>query len=93
VDAALLEAGPESELYEESRGVLAVVERARRDEDYIQALQSIATLRPAVDRFFDRVLVNAPDERLRANRLALLGGLLNEFSAIADFSEIVTTNA
>jgi glycyl-tRNA synthetase beta chain len=36
------------------------------------------------------VLVNAPDEALRRNRLAMLSSLLTEFSAIADFSEIVT---
>jgi glycyl-tRNA synthetase beta subunit len=35
-------------------------------------------------------MVMVEDERIRANRLALLGGLLREFSTIADFSEIVT---
>jgi glycyl-tRNA synthetase beta chain len=35
--------------------------------------------------------VNAPDARIRQNRLALLSALLKEFSTIADFSEIVTT--
>ena len=47
-------------------------------------------MRPAVDLFFDKVLVNAPDENVRRNRLTLLSRLLTEFSAIADFSEIVT---
>jgi glycyl-tRNA synthetase beta chain len=37
-------------------------------------------------------LVNAPDETVRQNRLTLLNSLLTEFSAIADFSEIVTTH-
>jgi glycyl-tRNA synthetase beta chain len=44
-----------------------------------------------VDLFFDKVLVNAPDEKIRRNRLTLLHNLLNESSAIADFSEIVTS--
>ena len=44
----------------------------------------------AVDKFFDKVMVIAEDERVRANRLALLQTLLKEFSTIADFSEIVT---
>jgi glycyl-tRNA synthetase beta chain len=57
---------------------------------YAQALAEIATIRPAVDAFFDKVMVMVEDERVRANRLALLQGLLNEFSTIADFSEIVT---
>ena len=45
-----------------------------------------------VDLFFDKVMVMVDDERVRANRLALLRDLLNEFSTIADFSEIVTEN-
>jgi glycyl-tRNA synthetase beta chain len=45
-----------------------------------------------VDLFFDKVLVNAPDERIRRNRLTLLATLLAEFSTIANFSEIVTTS-
>jgi len=58
---------------------------------YREALTQIATLRPAVDLFFDKVLVNAPEPRVRANRLALLDTLRREFSRIADFSEIVTS--
>ena len=45
-----------------------------------------------VDLFFDKVLVNDPDDAIRLNRLALLGSLLTEFSTIADFSEIVTAS-
>jgi glycyl-tRNA synthetase beta chain len=65
----------------------------RRGDDYIQALTAISTLRPAVDAFFDKVLVNAPDAAVRANRLALLGRLNHEVSSIADFSEIVTSSS
>ena len=50
----------------------------------------IAVLRPRIDLFFDKVLVNSPDNKVRLNRLTLLQGLLTEFSEIADFSEIVT---
>ena len=52
----------------------------------------IARLRPKVDLFFDKVLVNAPDDKVRQNRLTLLHTLLAEFSTIADFSEIVTNS-
>ena len=47
-------------------------------------------MRPKLDLLFDKVLVNAPDEALRRNRLTLLHNFLKEFSEIADFSEIVT---
>jgi glycyl-tRNA synthetase beta chain len=91
VQAELLEAAEEKALYEEAQRVLGEVAGLRASEDYIRILQAVATLRPAVDAFFDKVLVNAPEEAVRANRLALLGRLLNEVSSIADFSEIVTT--
>ena len=60
--------------------------------DHRASLERIASLRPAVDAFFDKVLVNAPEPEVRANRLALLARILTEFSTIADFSEIVTTS-
>lgn len=92
IDASLLEAGPELDLSNEMDRVLAQVAESRKREDYIQALTAIATLRPAVDAFFDKVLVNAPDPAVRANRLALLDRLFHEVSSIADFSEIVTSS-
>ena len=68
----------------------AEVEKLRSTRDYYPALLEIAKLRPAVDAFFDNVMVMVDDEDLRANRLALLQTLVKEFSTIADFSEIVT---
>ena len=87
VDPALLEEGPESDLYHDYQRVRAAAQGA----SYRSALESIASLRPRVDKFFDKVLVNAPDPKIRANRLTLLNNLLTEFSTIADFSEIVTS--
>jgi glycyl-tRNA synthetase beta chain len=81
LDAALLEAGPEKELHEEYRRIAG------------QPIEStISRLRPKIDLFFDKVLVNAPDERIRQNRLTLLHTLREEFSKVADFSEIVTNS-
>ncbi|MEB2362324.1 MAG: glycine--tRNA ligase subunit beta [Bryobacteraceae bacterium] len=87
----LLEAGPERDLYEEFERVRSRVQEHRENRAYLPALETIASLRPKVDLFFDKVLVNAPDPEIRRNRLALLHNLLTEFSAIADFSEIVTS--
>jgi glycyl-tRNA synthetase beta chain len=66
------------------------IESHRRDKDYVEALLLLSTARERVDEFFDKVMVMVEDEKLRANRLALLRTLLKEFSTIADFSEIVT---
>ncbi|HTU34984.1 MAG TPA: glycine--tRNA ligase subunit beta [Candidatus Acidoferrum sp.] len=62
--------------------------RRKKEKKYRQALEKISELRPAVDFFFDKVLVMHEDENVRRNRLALLGSLLKEFSTIADFSEL-----
>jgi glycyl-tRNA synthetase beta chain len=81
VDPALLEEGPERELH---------VEFLRIAGQPIESV--ISRLRPKIDLFFDKVLVNAPDPAVRQNRLTLLSTLLAEFSTMADFSEIVTNS-
>lgn len=58
--------------------------------EYRAALESVATLRPQVDAFFDQVMVMDPDAEVRRSRLALLATIVKSFSGIADFSEIVT---
>ncbi|MDR3793696.1 MAG: glycine--tRNA ligase subunit beta [Terracidiphilus sp.] len=65
---------------------------ALRDQrNYAEALALIATLRPTVDAFFDKVMVLDKDEAVRGANLALIDGILKGFSTIADFSEIVTS--
>jgi len=66
------------------------VDAHRKAKEYGDALLLLSTAREPVDAFFDKVMVMAEDEKVRANRLALLRTLLEEFSTIADFSEIVT---
>jgi glycyl-tRNA synthetase beta chain len=66
------------------------VEGHTRKKEYLDALLLLSTAREGVDSFFDKVMVMVDDERVRANRLALLQMLLKEFSTIADFSEIVS---
>ena len=87
VDSDLLKPGPEMDLYQASERVASSI----RHRPYREQLAGIASLRPGVDLFFDKILVNDPDPAIRQNRLALLYSLLTEFSTIADFSEIVTS--
>ena len=88
VDEALLEPGPEKDLH------AAYVETAKQagnlvaSGDYQEALEGIASLRPAVDKFFDKVLVMTDDRAVRENRLRLLGKLDDLFSRLAQFAEI-----
>jgi glycyl-tRNA synthetase beta chain len=82
---------------EEEKKLAAVVPQVAKrvkelsaSRQYEPALVEISKLRPAVDAFFDKVMVMVEDEALRAQRLGLLQTLVNEFSSIADFSEIMT---
>jgi glycyl-tRNA synthetase beta chain len=56
--------------------------------NFIKAVQDLATLRPYVDQFFDKVIVNTEEEDLRTNRLHLLAYLRNALHQVADFSKI-----
>jgi len=56
--------------------------------EYAAALRCLASLRPAVDEFFDKVMVMADDPAVRANRLALLNNLSNLFLHVADVSRL-----
>jgi glycyl-tRNA synthetase beta chain len=75
----LLQAGPERDLFDAYQAL---------GDQPIENV--ISKLRPKVDLFFDKVLVNDPDPEIRQNRLMLLHSLRQEFSKVADFSEIVT---
>jgi len=66
------------------------VAKLRQDRSYSDALALIATLRPTVDAFFDKVMVLDPDAAIRGAHLGLIDQILRGFSGIADFSEIVT---
>jgi glycyl-tRNA synthetase beta chain len=90
VDPAAFAAEAEKRLGSEIPEIVQAVNPLRLGRNYSQALSEISRIRPAVDAFFDKVMVMVEDEPLRANRLALLKTLLQEFSTIADFSEIVT---
>ncbi|MGH9716029.1 MAG: glycine--tRNA ligase subunit beta [Candidatus Acidiferrales bacterium] len=88
VNPELLGDGAEVELQLTAQMIRERVGAHKRDRKYKVALQEISKLRPAVDKFFDGVLVMVEDREVRKNRIALLASLLKEFSTIADFSEL-----
>jgi glycyl-tRNA synthetase beta chain len=87
---AALKDAEEKKLAEAVPEVAKKVKELSASRQYEPALIEISRLRPAIDAFFDKVMVMVEDENLRAQRLGLLQTLVNEFSNIADFSEIVT---
>jgi glycyl-tRNA synthetase beta chain len=90
IDTSLLREDAEKILAMQIPEIASAVASFGQSREYSRALAEIARIRPAVDAFFDKVMVMVADENLRGNRLALLQTLLQEFSTIADFSEIVT---
>ncbi|BCX79126.1 glycine--tRNA ligase subunit beta [Campylobacter sp. 19-13652] len=53
-----------------------------------ERLEALFALKPAIDKFFDDVMINVDDERVRANRIANIGQIYNAFLSIADIKEI-----
>jgi len=92
IDEKLLEAGAEADLFVAFGEVRDEAAALKESGEYLAALERIATLRPAVDRFFDDVMVMVEDDKIRENRLTFLAFLLRELSTVADFSEIVTAS-
>jgi glycyl-tRNA synthetase beta chain len=88
VDASLLGEGAEKDLADEVERVEREAASLREGRDYPAVLRKVAELKPAVDRFFDDVLVMAEDARLRENRLALVQRVAGLFGDIADFRKI-----
>ena len=89
VKEALLNESSEKALYE---GVVAVEAKTAvllAEHDYLAALQTIGTLRPLIDDFFNQVMVMAEDEAVRNNRLALLAKVVGVTDKIGDLAKIV----
>ena len=88
LDLGLLEDGAETDLHASLQPIAERVSECNANRDYATSLRAIATLRPALDRYFDDVLVMAEDDAVRSNRLVFLAGMLQALSTIADFSLI-----
>jgi glycyl-tRNA synthetase beta chain len=88
VDPGLLTEATERQLAADVESLRQDVERHVTARRYDEALTRLASLRPAVDAFFDQVLVMADDPRVRANRLALLAALQRLFLHIANLSRL-----
>jgi glycyl-tRNA synthetase beta chain len=88
IDTALFELAEEKSLHRSLEDVDALVGGKFAQGDYVGSLTALASVRSDVDAFFDKVLVNAEDERVRANRLALLTRLARVMNQVADISRL-----
>lgn len=78
----------EKELFARLGQVSAATRAVVENEDFEEAMSGLATLRPTIDAFFDKVTVNSEDAGERQNRLRLLAEIRNTMSRVADFSKI-----
>jgi len=91
VDHARLADGAERDLYLVFQELEPLVSDRCAAGDYTGALTALATARPAVDRFFDDVMVMADDPAIRGNRLALLRGVASTMNRVADISRLAVS--
>ena len=87
-DFALLQLPEEKKLHQSLASVTALVDEKFAANDYAGTLTALAAVRDDVDAFFDKVLVNAEDPKLRAARLGLLARLGAVMNKVADISKL-----
>ncbi len=88
VDETLLKEKAERELVSQVQTQYAETMPLLESGKYAQVLRCLAGLRPAVDKFFDEVMVMVDDISVRNNRLALLDSLRRLFMQVADISRL-----
>jgi len=88
VDVLQLREAAEVRLFDAMGGLRESVAADTAQREYTRALGRLALLRPAVDSFFDQVMVMDENPQLRGNRLSLLAQLRGLFTGIADLSRL-----
>ncbi|MFE4711309.1 glycine--tRNA ligase subunit beta [Paenibacillus sp. NPDC056722] len=89
IDPALLVEAAEAKLYETWQALHTPYREALASKQAEEALTILSGLKDAVTGFFDSVMVMAEDEKVRANRLALLAGIDADSKIFADFGKLV----
>ena len=89
-DPALFSEPAESALWQDVGTVRRSADVLFEAGDYTASLKALAALRTPVDKFFDDVMVNAEDPKVRANRLGLLATLHGVMNRVADLSRLTT---
>jgi glycyl-tRNA synthetase beta chain len=90
IDPAGLVEPAESSLHDAILGIAPRADELFDEGEYTASLRELAALKGPVDAFFDAVMVNVEDARLRANRLALLARLHQSMNRVADLSKLAT---
>ena len=89
VDPTVFKDAAETELHQQNGLCRQDFDHHMRQGEYQKALDALVRVKPAIDAFFNGVMVNAEDPTLRNNRLSLLKEVDETFMSFADFSRIV----
>ncbi len=89
LDESKFEHEAERRLHKALSGLSIRIDEVLKKLDYQRALKELVSLSPDIDHFFDEVLVNCEDEKIRQNRYALLYSIRREFNRVADLSQLV----
>ncbi|PSM52599.1 glycyl-tRNA synthetase, beta chain [Campylobacter blaseri] len=82
VDERRFELDAEKKLYNEFKNLKLEL------TDYKEYLNSLFGLKDKIDNFFDKVMINVDDEKIKENRVALIGQIYKAFLKVADIKEI-----
>jgi glycyl-tRNA synthetase beta chain len=88
VDEKLFKEPQEKALYGALQSAAEKAAIAIKAEDYTAAMSALAPLQKPIDTFFDAVMVNDDDPKIRLNRLRLLSGIGEALAPVADFNKI-----
>ncbi len=81
VDENLFEKDEEKELWQE-------FQKVKNIKDLEKKLDFLISLKPLIDKFFDNVMVNVNNEKIKHNRKSLIASIYKEFLDIGDIKEI-----
>ncbi len=90
INRSLFEIEAETQLFDEYNNLYPVIMSLLVNKDYRTIMEKLVSFRKHIDLFFDKVLVNTEDEKIKNNRYALLELIKQLFIEVADLSLIVT---
>ena len=88
VDESLLEEVEEIQLFKTITKLNPIIIEALKKKNFIKALNSLVDLKNPIDQFFENVMVNSEDEKIKINRHNLLKQLHISLNSVADISKL-----
>jgi glycyl-tRNA synthetase beta chain len=76
----------EKDLYTAYQAVVDKLPQLIKQNNYEEVLNQLSSLKDSLDSFFDKVMIMADDEAVKANRIALVSHIRKQFLSVADIS-------